>query len=621
MSTDTSFLQEAYTLERDEYISDTSLIEDAVKHGLHANPPNVVISAAPGTGKSYAALTELQRLEEKFIFVADTKALADDLGSSENINLPVVHADTEYSPSQGESFITIPHHAPRFVDSDAILVVDEWHTLITAYDYKPDTIDDLIDTFSEFRQVIGFTGTNYTKAKKATEVTVQVERPPVEITPVRYQGLWSAIVHEVESRPDRTHFISLLDKSNLARGLIEVFEARGYGSDEITKFNSETVDDEEIATFKEENVFADEVKIVLSTYMQGFSVEDDHYTVHIAPLPGRRHSPTDIAQVVHRFRSAKDFDVNIYSNFQADVHDLALKDFISDQKRTAHDQIGKYREAFDGVKSEDKPLEDPSVLSSFQKEVVEDRETHRRQKENGKDDVNIVRPNLTTNEIQMYHNRYALEAKAAYQSPDDLRKELRQYNICLLPQSVDVRKLEGDTEAKSRSEFNTEEFGEEVKRCLEGDLTEVSGEIVRRVVFLSQYYEKESIREVMKQTGPRTENWNRLRERLKIQDPTVDLGPVSKEIYERFDEGKTYSNAKIQDKMRDVPQCPSDMSNKRVTTELQHRFDTEEAWPGGDRGHKLLSEDGSLLKPIDKPLASGDDSTDADRARLPGFLR
>ena len=617
-------LEENYTLSKQEYVADSSVIEDAVRHGDAVDrgeitaSKHVVISARPGTGKSYAALTELQRLSRRFVFVADTKALADDLASDHD--LPVFYKG-ESLPPDDASLITIPHHVPTFRDPSTLLVVDEWHTLITAYGYKRKTINDLLDAFSQFKQVLGLTGTNYVEAAKAVDVTVHQDRSPIEIEPIRYTGLWSAIVNEVEARPDRTHFISLLDKSNLAEGLVDVFDARGYGTEEIVKFNSNTSDDEDIARFKETNVFADQVKIVLSTYTQGFSIKDDHYTVHIVPFPKRRHSPTDIAQVVHRFRSADNFDVKLYSNFQTDLSDLLdLEKFIDSQKRTAYKQIGDYRNAFDGVEPGEAPLVDPSVLSTFQKEVISDREGYRYCQNPESNEVNLITDQLGTDETQMYHNRYKIETKAAYQSVGDLREALDDYNLRLQSPRYDFTELEGDSEVDQES-IDANHFEQQIEHCLQGQMDDVNGEVVRRVVFLSQYYEKDSIGEVMTEIGPRTEDWNRAEKRLKIWDPEVPLDSVSQEIYDRFDVGKVYANSQIQQKIRDIPGVPSEMSPNKVSRELRDRFETEKNWVEGNRGHEILSKGGCLPKSPKKMDGSASSSETPNRTGLPDFLQ
>lgn len=621
---DESPLEKEYTLSDDEYVAHASVIEDAVRHGdameqrdLSA-PKHVVISARPGTGKSYAALTELQRLNRQFVFVADTKALADDLGSDHD--LPVFYKGKSHPPDEG-SLITIPHHAPTFCDPNTILVVDEWHTLITAYGYKRKTIDELINTFSRYKQVLGLTGTNFVEAAKAVDVTVHKDRPPIEIEPIKHRGLWSAIIHGVEAYPERTHFISLLDKSELAEGLVGVFDARGYSTEEIMEFNSDTTDDDDIAHFKETNIFPDQVEIVLSTYTQGFSVKDDHYTVHIASLPNRRHSPTDIAQVVHRFRSADNFDVRLYTNFQTDLSGLLdMEEFIARQKRSAHEQIGQYRQAFDGIKAEDTPLQDPSALSSFQKEVIADREEYRYLENPGSNRVNLITRQLGTNETQMYHNRYQMETKVAYQSVSDLREALDDYNLQLQFPGYDSTELEGDSGVNHKT-VHTEEYEEQVERCLQGKTDDVDGEIVRRVVFLSQYYEKENIGEVMKEVGPRTEAWNRLKKRLTIRNPEVPLDPVSEELYTRFNLGEEYSTSQIRDKMENIPELPEDLSTEKASRELKDRFQTEESWVDGGRGHNILFKGGSLPMPPEKMKKSAADTETYNRTGLPAFLQ
>lgn len=624
MSTSQSPIQDTYVLDEESgtpWIGDTDLFAHAVEHGHCEDPGHVVISADPGTGKSYAALTDLPDLVERFIFVADSKPLADQLGNEHGF--PVVHNDAESKPPCGESFITIPHHVPRFASSNVVLVVDEWHSVITHYGFKRKTIDRLIDTFGDFKQLIGLTGTEYVPAKKAKTVEVKKDTDPLDIEPIMYRSLWSAIVSEVERRPNRTHVISLLDTHQLLSGLRDVLEERGYVADAIAEFNSNTTDDEEIAKFRETNVFADSTKVVLTTYTQGLSVKGDHYTAHIAPLPYRKHHPLDIAQFVQRFRDAENFDVKLYTNFSATPPVAATRvemgKFIGDQKKTACKQIHNYREALAGMDAKATPLSDSEKLTEIQKQIVEDREEYRlREADDRSTDVNLVTRDLGTNQTQMYFNRYQIEQQAAYQSVDRLRRELGEYNIRLLRRKYDNTVLEGSTLEDQRETLQQDDYEEQVENLFQGDADNVSVELVKRALELSRYFNQDNIEKVLTTVGPKTEDWNRLKRKLDIQDPATELEETSKEIYEAFDIGEEYTSPEIKSKMEAISGLPSEFDSKKAATrELKVYFETEDAWPDGNRGHRPVSSN-PLDIPIEKPP---DARKDDGRVPLPDFLR
>ena len=101
----------------------------------------------------------------------------------------------------------------------------------------------------------------------------------------------------------------------------------------------------------------------------------------------------------------------------------------------------------------------------------------------------------------------------------------------------------------------------------------------------------------------------------------VPFDPVSQEIYDRFDVGKVYANSEIQQKIRDIPGVPSEMSPNKVSRELRDRFKTEEDWVEGNRGHEILSKGGCLPKSPKKMDGSASSSETPNRTGLPDFLQ
>lgn len=539
-------LQNEYALDPDSekrWVSDTDVFEDTLQHS-----GNVVIRADPGTGKSYAALERLGAPEHPFIFVADTIASAEDLGSEHD--LPVYYAG---QPDPGDrDFITIPHHAhkDRFVDSDIHLIVDEWHSLLADYGFKDAVIDKLIQSFSEYKQVIGLTGTYLPVPHPHRRVKVTQHRDEIPVTIVSYNHLWSAIIEQVEARPEKTHFISLYDKSKRLDNLQALLEKRGFETGEIMPFNSDTTDTEEVQKLMVQNVTKDDTEVVISTYVQGFSIKDTDYMVHIAPLPGAQHSPTDIAQVAQRFRNTTDLPINLYWNFPPPEKSPPTdrEKYLSRQKTIASKQIRQYRKDFN--------LGPEETLTSNQKIMISRHEnTRKNDTENESDKVNLVRNDLTPNDYQINHNVYSVITENIYKQRRHMEKWLNRYGLTVEDEVACPFELPEAQESSSATETLAEEdFMDRVDEHLERDTIPQTDEAGEKILFLANYYnDKENIHAILKEHGQPTKTWNRLKRKIEAQAPPTELGTKQRDqVLESFDVGERLTNEEVHARMDDI---------------------------------------------------------------------
>jgi hypothetical protein len=553
-------LDSEYELDKDtgtKWISDTNVFEDALKYS-----GDVVIQADPGTGKSYAALKQLGAPEHPFIFVADTIASAEDLGSEHD--LPVYYKDQPAPPDM--DFITIPHHAhkDRFVDSDIHLVVDEWHSLLADYDFKETVIDNLVQSFSEFKQIIGLTGTYLPVPHPHKHVKVSRNRDDIPVTIVSYNHLWSAIVEQVEARPDRTHFISLYDKSTRLKNLRALLEARGFEAGEIMPFNADTTDRGEVQNLMKQNMTRDDTKVIISTYVQGFSIKDTDYMVHIAPLPGAQHSPTDIAQVAQRFRNETDLPINLYWNFPAPdrISTTGRRRYLSRQGEIADRQIRQYRT--------DLNLSDEEAPTSNQKSLISSNEKDRRKdREDESDEVNLVRDDLTRNEYQIHHNVYAVVTENIYKERKHMERWLNRYELTVqAEEACPITLPEAEESSTSGTEtVQKEEFMERVEEHLERDYIPQYDEAGEKILFLLQYYnDEEDIRTILKEHGKPTRTWNRLKRSIEAQALQTEAGEETRDrVYRIFDVGERLTNEEIQARMDNIEF--EDRDSSKLTTQ------------------------------------------------------
>lgn len=574
-------LRDSYNLDslNGQWITDTGVIGDALKH-----PDNVVIEADPGTGKSYAALEQLGAPEQPFIFVADTIASAEDLGSEHG--LPVYYSG---KPDPGQQdFITIPHHAhkDRFVDSEICLVVDEWHSLIADYGFKDAVIDKLVQSFAGYGQIIGLTGTYHPVPHSHDHVTVTQDRDDIAVTTVSYEHLWSAIVEQVEARPDKTHFISLYDKSARLKNLRVLLETRGFDAGEILAFNADTTDAEEVQALMQQNVTKDDTEVIISTYVQGFSIKDRDYMVHIAPLPGAQHSALDIAQVAQRFRNTTDLPINLYWNFPSpETAAVADKDaYHRKQQDLATSKIREYRDELN--------LEEGEAPSPMVKSMISASEKDRRQDQtNANDEVNLIRSDLSINQYQIYHNVYSLIANNIYRSNDRMEYWLQRYGLTLEnTEDCPIRLPEARGESASPQDVDEEEFMDKVDEHLNSDYVPRTDEAGQKILFLMKYYDdREHIRSILKDHAQPTQTWNRLKHKIKAQAPFTDLeAKQNAAIKKAFDVGERLTSEEILHRMQglDTPLMDtSEYSTGEAMVRLHRYFETKytSTTRGGER--------------------------------------
>ena len=321
-------------LEPGQYLNKLKLFDQIIESGKR-----VIVSATPNTGKSRAAIEALNDSDKRFVFVADTIPLAKDLAK---YGLDI-HYGAEKRFFDSKAVATIPHHIKDFAGTHDILVVDEWHTLVTDYSYKRDVIDDLLDSFDNFDQVIGLTGTFNAKRKGFELIRIEDKEPPIELELISALDPIGAVAISVISNPQTKHWISVHSRDDYPNQILEILEAYGINKSSSIKFNSVTKYDDDVKGIYEKNALTGQQNNVLSTYKQGFSLEDGPWMLHILSKKDRPFSPIDIAQVSRRFRTAGSLKkARFYANVrESDAHDgfFSLKMLVQAQlRKTPHDQ-------------------------------------------------------------------------------------------------------------------------------------------------------------------------------------------------------------------------------------------------------------------------------------------
>jgi hypothetical protein len=552
-----SKLKNTYSVTTDGYLSDTTIVEDIVHSGK-----NVVIEAAPGIGKSYALITKLRELSEHFVFAADTTTLADDLGSSHE--LPVYYKG-QTKPDPKKPFITIYDWVYRLPNqkeidqSNMILVVDEWHSIITYYGFRGNVISQMVDAFSEFKQVIGLTGTHIAKPEKFMRLKASQKRDPIKAKHVSYESLWGAIRSEIEHRGDMKHFVSLYDKGAKLSSLKRELKKSGFEDGTVRAFNAKTKASQDSSTMMVENVISNDVSVVISTYTQGFSINEDNIMVHIAPLPGALHWVEDIAQVIQRFRNPSNLSVNIYFNFPKYKEKEAFNrdEYYGEQLEEAKRQIEQYRTDFN--------LGADKSPSKSQSKMIESSEHSKVRKGSlNKDKINLVNNDLKPNVMQIVHNVSKKDSLSCYRSKDLMSTSLKKYNVYLSDEYFCPEVSIGKEKGTIREDEG--EFKKRVEEALSKPLPYGGNIVADRIRYLSLYFRHQDIKEVMMEYGQTLRKWKKLRRIINAQTPiSYEDIEFAGRVYKEFEVGERYNSHEIKVKMNKINKTDKLTEGSRFT--------------------------------------------------------
>ena len=586
-------LPDSYHLGKAQHISDLSLVGDIVHSGR-----NVVVQAPPNTGKSYAFINMMKASGRQFVFVADSIPLARDLASS--YDLPAYYAGLD-EPNPDKPFITILHHVPRFVDSEAILIVDEWHSLVTQYGFKGDVIDRATRTFKDFAQVVGLTGTEVVEKYTAFDlVKVTDERTALDVHLIEYNSVLSAIISEIEARPDKTHWISLYDKSKQSMKLVAALVERGFVSEkEVSVFNSDTKNSEDVRVFLETNKIGAGTKIVLSTYTQGFSVLGDGYVVHVVPAENAKHSVEDIVQVSQRFRDAHgQCRVNLYHRFPDSPTSIVdLEKYKSAQTFEAERQRTVAEELFSSTASAMGDLKLSAANMLMRNGFLAQQAAKGGASDSLLDDdkKNLLKEDLSINGLQVRYNVHQMDTRNAYLSRGYMRKALGRYNVNLVDAPF-VEAVYPEEKIEVAQRIDAAEFEATVDAHLRRSKIRVVDDVSAKLIFLLNYFERPVIGQIVKKYGRTTANWNGFKTRVERM---ASLGASDVEtrgaVWKAFPIGDRVTSEQIQKRMNAVVKSrtrsrTSKMSsNKSLRTLRSYCSISDRKGKGAGKYYEVLS--------------------------------
>lgn len=397
------------------FVSKTGLLPHILRLGT-----NALIKAPTGSGKSWETIRYLLRNRIPFVYVADTKVVADDLSSRHKI--PAVY-ERRKAPEHGHSFITIPDHAPKYTRRDLVLIVDEWHGLALERGFRQGTMEDLANTFAGWRQVVGISATpTFTLPGFDRYSLIWMPEPrTIYLENDSSLNLRSRLSSHIANNADRKHWVTLFSKDAALSGLTNALGKAGILPGEILLLNSETRGNEQCLEMLNANEVPEGIRVVISTYRQGFSIDEGVFDVHLMSDPGQL-SDVDIVQFLGRFRrpGASINTAWLYATLKAEKADFDAGRLADHWRREANGRLSTYLQRLG--------IEKPNAK---QKRIIYLAETSRLPLHAGGTNF-LLDPELGPNELTIAYEVHKVRTAWLYAHPLHLKSALGELCIKLV---------------------------------------------------------------------------------------------------------------------------------------------------------------------------------------------
>lgn len=400
-----------------DYLFDTGLLKRVIERR-----ENAVIRSPTGSGKSWAAIDYLKG-RIPFVFVADTKVLADDLSHLHGV--PAFYKGRK-APDCGHSFITIPNHAPGFSDRNIVLVVDEWHSLALERGFRRYVMEELANSFGRWRQVIGISATPVfgPPGFKRYFFDYIPEHRDVHLVTGQPDYLRKRLISRLVRQTEPLHWVTLLSTKTTLAGLIDDLLRRGLRKHEILVLNSSTRDSKRCAQLVEENRIPDGVRVVFSTYRQGFSINEGAFEIHVYSSP-KSLSAVDMVQVMGRFRRPHALQrAWLYATLENDESEFNPEECQKQWRRRAQNRKDYYLREL-GIQTP----------TPGQKRIIYLAETNRRPVKGSKEKY-LLDPHLNPNELTLAYQVHTEHTDWLYKHPHHLEAGLLDHDLRIIPTPV-----------------------------------------------------------------------------------------------------------------------------------------------------------------------------------------
>lgn len=298
----------------ERWISDTNFLDEFI----HKPEFKVIVDCPTNSGKTKYVLETCLKSFDKFIYLADTVLLGQQVANK--YNLPFYSADNQFE-GMPKQFVTIYDHIWKFAPdkpSDYVLVCDEQHSIISQRGFRLETIKDLVGSFELFNRIIGLTGT-YIPCEgwnDWSKIKIQVKNLPKHLVQfVAYEDELVTIANlAVKAVSEKNHqvLIYLQNKGDRLRKLKKALQTKNLS---VVCVNADTTKGGEYDFLEGREIVLSEdfsQQVCITSYAQGYNIapKTDKEFTFIAE-PNRLN--IDIVQAMNRIRTGLK-DVYVLSN-------------------------------------------------------------------------------------------------------------------------------------------------------------------------------------------------------------------------------------------------------------------------------------------------------------------
>lgn len=275
-----------YKLEIEKYLSESISEIDSI---INANQ-KVCICAGTGYGKTRAFVDYFKGIDDKkAIILAPLQAIASQIG--EEYGIPYLTGDSapqNHSKAKTTNiFAATYEQAIKHIQSGSYdyIIIDEFHNLLTANEYKEDVISSLYEQLEETNaKVIGLTGTPSNIIRMLGFKMVQVvKKEPEEMVVIECftnRKAHFTVINHVLNNPGKSIF-RFNNHNDIKSVKQELIENHGHKDRDILVLSSTRAIKKSEAYNKliKEGMFEDHVKIILATGVidEGLNIYQDDF--------------------------------------------------------------------------------------------------------------------------------------------------------------------------------------------------------------------------------------------------------------------------------------------------------------------------------------------------------
>lgn len=310
------FANPDYILREDEYITE-EIVRNVYKEKYNTsfdNAVKVLIVSQPGSGKTTYAFDSDKGKDIEKIVSFPKLSLGYQKCKEDNITFVNSQNKRDYGvPIQGTTY----EQLFQFVEDDyeknnnkeKHLYLDEFHTLLDAYDYRGYKMKKVLDYIEKFDKVIGMTATPHlnTSLFKDWEVLIigKENEAPIHAKDV--------LISDSTNKDDaiqrlvvngKTNFVHI-DSKEKCDTLADVYKARNYKTISLHRLNRDEKDGRHIVD-KKKLLKQYDIVFTTSYYAEGIDLYDVNLGSIILYQNGINRTPVNaVKQFINRFRDTK----------------------------------------------------------------------------------------------------------------------------------------------------------------------------------------------------------------------------------------------------------------------------------------------------------------------------